>query len=88
MTQSIRQFIFSFFLFAAINAAEQSNRIVLKDIQWDKTNPAGSTELIIHSANSQLEGMIYRPNGNQKHPTLIFFTVFPETRENSILHKL
>ena len=60
MTQFIRQFIFAFFLFTATNATAQSDSIILKDIQWDITNPAGSTELFIPSGNSQLAGMIYR----------------------------
>ena len=82
MTHFIRQFIFAFLFFIVANASAQSDSIVLKDIQWDKTNPAGSTELFIPSSNSQLAGMIYRPNGSKKHPTLILLHGFPGNERN------
>lgn len=82
MTQFVRLFIFSFTLFIVTNASAQSDSIVLKDIKWDKAYPAGSTELFIPSANSQLAGMIYRPNGNEKHPTLILLHGFPGNERN------
>ena len=82
MPQFIKQFIFAFSLFIATNASAQSDSIVLKDILWDKTSPAGSTELFIPSSNSQLAGMIYRPNGDKKHPTLILLHGFPGNERN------
>ena len=82
MTHFIRQFIFAFLFFIVANASAQSDSIILKDTQWDKTNPAGSTELFIPSSNSQLAGMIYRPNGSKKHPTLILLHGFPGNERN------
>lgn len=82
MRQFIRQLIFAFLLFSITNVSAQSDSIVLKDIQWDKINPAGSTELFIPSLNSQLAGMIYRPNGSKKHPTLILLHGFPGNERN------
>ena len=82
MFQSIRFLTFSFILFIVINASAQSDSIVLKDIKWDISYPAGSTELFIPSAKSQLAGMIYKPNGNKKHPTLILLHGFPGNEKN------
>ena len=82
MSQSIRFLNFSFILFIVMNASAQSDSIVLKDIKWDITYPAGSTELFIPSAKSQLAGMIYKPNGNKKHPTLILLHGFPGNERN------
>ena len=82
MTRFLRLIIFVFTLFTVTIASAQSDSIVLKDVQWDKTYPAGSSELFIPSANSQLAGMIYRPNGNKKHPTLILLHGFPGNERN------
>ena len=82
MTRFLRLIIFVFTLFTVTIASAQSDSIVFKDVQWDKTYPAGSTELFIPSANSQLAGMIYRPNGNKKHPTLILLHGFPGNERN------
>jgi len=82
MTRFPRLIIFALTLFNVTIASAQSDSIVLKDVQWDKTYPAGSTELFIPSANSQLAGMIYRPNGNKKHPTLILLHGFPGNERN------
>ena len=82
MTRFVRLIIFAITLFTVTNASAQSDSIVLKDVQWDKTYPAGSTELFIPSANKQLAGMIYRPNGNKKHPTLLLLHGFPGNERN------
>ena len=82
MTRFPRLIIFAFTIFTVTSASAQSDSIVLKDIKWDKAYPAGSTELFIPSANSQLAGMIYRPNGNKKHPTLILLHGFPGNERN------
>lgn len=82
MTRFLRLIIFALTLFTVTIASAQSDSIVFKDVQWDKTYPAGSTELFIPSANSQLAGMIYRPNGNKKHPTLILLHGFPGNERN------
>jgi len=82
MIKLTRQLLFAFTLFIATNAFAQSDSIVLKDVKWDKSNPAGSTELFIPSGNSLLAGMIYRPNGNEKHRTLILLHGFPGNEKN------
>lgn len=82
MTRFVSLIIFAFTLFAVTIASAQSDSIVLKDLKWNKTYPAGSTELFIPSANAQLAGLIYRPNGNEKHPTLILLHGFPGNERN------
>ncbi|PWT96809.1 MAG: hypothetical protein C5B52_14890 [Bacteroidetes bacterium] len=62
--------------------AQSADTIVLKDLQWDKTSPAGSTELFIPSENSLLAGLIYRANGSQKHPTLLLLHGYPGNERN------
>lgn len=82
MPRFIRQYIWFFVILIVTRASAQSDSIVLKDLVWDSSNPAGSTELFIPSANSQLAGLIYRPNGIQKHPTLILLHGFPGNERN------
>jgi pimeloyl-ACP methyl ester carboxylesterase len=66
----------------SINGFAQSDSIVLRDIPWDKTSPAGSIELFIPSANSLLAGFIYKANGPQKHPTLLLLHGYPGNERN------
>lgn len=75
-------FFFTFILFVSTNTFAQSDSIVLRDIAWDKTSPAGSTELFIPSANSLLAGFIYSANGIQKHPTLLLLHGYPGNERN------
>ncbi len=75
-------FVFLFIIFTSANIFAQSDSIVLKDLAWDKASPAGSTELFIPSANSQLAGLIYRANGVQKHPTLLLLHGYPGNERN------
>ena len=82
MPQFFRLLIFAFSLFTVTNAFTQSDSIVLKDIKWDKSYPAGSTELFIPSASSLLAGIMYRPNGSEKHPTLLLLHGFPGNERN------
>jgi len=56
--------------------------IVLRDIQWDATAPAGSVELVIPSGNALLAGFIYKANGGQKHPTLLLLHGYPGNERN------
>lgn len=60
----------------------QSDSIVLKDVSWDATAPAGSTELFIPSGNSLMAGFIYKANGSQKHPTLLLLHGYPGNERN------
>src|SRR4029453_11235629 len=75
-------FVFFFIIFTSENISAQRDSIVLKDLAWDKASPAGATELIIPSANSQLAGLIYRANGAQKHPTLLLLHGYPGNERN------
>ena len=75
-------FFLSLIFFTSANTLAQSDSIVLKDLTWDKASPAGSTELFIPSANSQLAGLIYRANGTQKHPTLLLLHGYPGNERN------
>jgi len=71
---------FAFFCSTALLA--QSDSIVLRDVKWDKSSPAGSTELFIPSEGSQLAGLIYRANGAGKHPTLLLLHGYPGNERN------
>lgn len=82
MTNSIRQFLLLFTLFISDSVFAQSDSIVLRDISWDKISPAGSTELFIPSENSLLAGLIYRANGEEKHPTLLLLHGYPGNERN------
>ncbi|HLY68292.1 MAG TPA: alpha/beta fold hydrolase [Puia sp.] len=62
--------------------AQLMDSIVLKDIIWDKTSPAGMGELFIPSGGSLVPGLIYKPNGTQKHPTLILLHGYPGNERN------
>ncbi len=66
-----------FALFVSTNVFAQSDSIVLRDITWDKTSPAGMAELFIPSGNALLAGFIYKANGTQKHPTLLLLHGYP-----------
>lgn len=82
MTKLIRQLVLVTTLFISTSVFAQSDSIVLKDIAWDKTSPAGSTELFIPSNNALLAGLIYRANGTEKHPTLLLLHGYPGNERN------
>src|SRR5258706_6827531 len=71
------------FFFISIHSYSQpADSIVLRDLNWDKDAPAGSTELFIPSEKSMIAGFIYRANGAQKHPTLLFLHGYPGNERN------
>jgi uncharacterized protein len=72
--------VFALFISSGVHA--QSDSIVLKDITWDNSSPAGFTELAIPSGGSTMQGFIYKANGGQKHPTLILLHGFPGNERN------
>ena len=72
--------VFSLFISASLFA--QADSIVLRDIKWDRSAPAGSTELFIPSDNALLAGVIYRANGEGKHPTLLLLHGYPGNERN------
>ncbi|MBK9022445.1 MAG: alpha/beta fold hydrolase [Saprospiraceae bacterium] len=77
--------LLSFFIIifcADMSIFAQSDSLVLKDLVWDNDYPAGTSELFIPSASVLLAGMIYKPNGNEKHPTLILLHGFPGNEKN------
>lgn len=74
--------LLSFIIFSSTSLFSQSDSIVLRDVQWDKSSPAGSTELFIPSEGSQLAGLIYRANGPVKHPTLLLLHGYPGNERN------
>jgi pimeloyl-ACP methyl ester carboxylesterase len=71
-----------FVVFISTSTFAQSDSIVLRDVQWDKTSPAGSIELFIPSGNSLVAGFIYKANGAQKHPTLLLLHGYPGNERN------
>lgn len=56
--------------------------IVLRDIIWDKSSPAGTIELKIPSNGSLLQGFMYKANGRQNHPTLLLLHGYPGNEKN------
>jgi hypothetical protein len=82
MNNLLKQFLLLFTLFLSYSVSAQSDSIVLRDIVWDKSSPAGSTELFIPSGNSLMAGLLYRPNGNEKHPTLLLLHGYPGNERN------
>jgi len=63
-------------------AQSAGDTIVLRDIQWDRSSPAGMEELNIPSNGSLLQGFIYKANGHQAHPTLILLHGYPGNERN------
>ena len=74
--------LFLIVFFISTNAFAQSDSIVLRDITWDNSFPAGFIELAIPSGNSLMQGFIYEANGGQKHPTLLLLHGFPGNERN------
>jgi uncharacterized protein len=69
-------------LFISTITFAQSDSIVLKDLALDKTSPAGTIELFIPSANSLLNGFMFKANGAEKHPTLLLLHGYPGNEKN------
>ena len=63
-------------------AQTPNNTIVLHDLEWDNTSHASQIELVIPSANSLLQGFMYKANGKQKHPTLLLLHGYPGNERN------
>ena len=82
MTKFSATLHFLFVLCISTNAFAQSDSIVLRDVPWDKSFPAGFIELAIPSGNSIMQGFIYKANGAQKHPTLLLLHGFPGNERN------
>jgi len=64
-------------LFISTFIFAQPDSIVLRDVTWDKNAPAGFGELFIPSNDARLAGIIYKPNGSEKHPTLLILHGYP-----------
>jgi pimeloyl-ACP methyl ester carboxylesterase len=81
MNKSFTHFLFAFLLIPT-HIFSQGDSLVLRDIEWDKNAPAGSTELFIPSGDALLAGLIYRANGTNKHPTLLLLHGYPGNERN------
>src|SRR5579871_3240484 len=83
MRKYFASFLITLYLFILQNAfAQSSDSIILTDIAWDKSAPAGMNELLIPSGNSLLAGFIYKANGAEKHTTLLLLHGFPGNERN------
>jgi pimeloyl-ACP methyl ester carboxylesterase len=83
MQKHFSRFLIVIAIFISNTASAQlMDSIVLKDIIWDKTAPAGMSELFIPSGGSVIAGFIYKPNGTQKHPTLLLLHGYPGNERN------
>ena len=78
---SVKLLLVSALLISA-NAFAQSDSIILKDINWDKSSPANMGELSIPSGNALMAGFIYKANGAQKHPTVLLLHGYPGNERN------
>lgn len=56
--------------------------LTLRDLTWDESSPAGSVELTIPSEGSLIQGLLYRANGKQRHPTLVLLHGYPGNERN------
>jgi pimeloyl-ACP methyl ester carboxylesterase len=68
--------------YGAAWAQSDADIIVMHNLTWDKNAPAGFAELVIPSAGSKLQGFMYKPNGKQKHPTLLMLHGYPGNERN------
>jgi dipeptidyl aminopeptidase/acylaminoacyl peptidase len=75
-------FIAALIIHHEVLSQNPTDSIVLRDIEWDKSSPAGTTELRIPSNGSLLQGFIYKANGGQKHPTLLLLHGYPGNEKN------
>ena len=82
MNKFSRNVFIACIVFVSAKSYAQSDSIVLRDIAWDKSSPAGFTELAIQSGNAIMQGFIYKANGSQKHPTLLLLHGFPGNERN------
>lgn len=72
--------VFCLIIFAVLSFGQDS--LTIRDLAWDETSPAGSVELAIPSEGSLLQGLLYRANGKEKHPTLILLHGYPGNERN------
>ena len=79
MKKTIIKLLTAYFFIIAINTHAQPDSIVLRDITWSNSSPAGFIELKILSGNSVMQGFIYKANGGQKHQHYYYCMVFPGT---------
>src|SRR5215831_11396039 len=80
----ILTFIYSCHLHSVINpeSVATDDTLVMRDITWDSTGHAGSIELRIPSEGSLMQGLLYKANGLQHHPTLLVLHGFPGNEKN------
>ena len=78
--------IFLAVIFSIVTVGQDS--LTLRDLTWDDSSPAGSVELTMPSEGSLIQGLFYRANGKQKHPTLILLHGYPGNERNLDLAQL
>ncbi len=76
-----KAFLYSILLSTQVYA-QSGDTLVLRDLVWDKTSPAGSKEIFIPSGNSLMAGLFYKANGAAKHRTLILLHGYPGNERN------
>ena len=82
MKKIISTLLITYLFIISVNTYAQPDSIVLRDINWDNSSPAGFIELKIPSGNSVMQGFMYKANGGQKHPTLLLLHGFPGNERN------
>lgn len=75
-------FLASIVLLSTKTYSQKTDTLVLRDIAWDETSPAGMSELFIPSKGSIMQGFIYKANGMRKHPTLLLLHGYPGNERN------
>jgi uncharacterized protein len=59
-----------------------TNSITLTDIELDNSSPASMIELLIPSDGVMLQGLMYKANGGNMHPTLFLLHGYPGNERN------
>ncbi|MFQ3215244.1 MAG: pimeloyl-ACP methyl ester carboxylesterase, partial [Marivirga sp.] len=67
--------------FSCTQALKQ-NELLLKDLEWSSSSPAAGIELSIPSDSALLQGLMYKANGTEKHPTLFLLHGYPGNERN------
>jgi pimeloyl-ACP methyl ester carboxylesterase len=67
--------------FSCTQALKQ-NELLLTDLEWSSSSPASGIELNIPSGGALLQGLMYKANGTEKHPTLFLLHGYPGNERN------
>jgi pimeloyl-ACP methyl ester carboxylesterase len=58
------------------------SKLELEDLEWDTKSPASMIELTIPSDSAMLQGLMYKANGSELHPTLFLLHGYPGNERN------